>query len=290
MRAQQDPEATVDAASRSRNLGLRIISAMVLAPLAGAAAYAGDWAFGLFWLLAALAVLWEWIKLVAGSGHVLMFSTCAAAVTAAAVGEMRHHPTAALLMVGLGMLASFIFAPQVRRIWIAAGIAYAGAMLFAPLSLRFDPDYGLQAILLLFAIVWTTDVLGYFAGRAIGGPKLCPAVSPKKTWSGAVAGLIGGMAAAVAMVHVFGAFKFGTFQPVAWALLGLLLSIVAQGGDLLESWIKRSFGAKDTSQLIPGHGGVMDRLDGFWAAALAGCIIGVARQGMLHPSAGLLLW
>lgn len=290
MSAQRDPAAKVDGASGTRNLGLRVVSAIVLAPLAIAAAYVGNWPFALFWLFAALAVLWEWIKLVAGPGHVLMFSTCAAAIAVGAVGEMRHHPVAALLMLGLGVLASFIFAPQARRLWVAAGVAYAGAMLLAPLYLRFDPDYGMQAVLLLFAIVWTTDVLGYFAGRAIGGPKLCPAISPKKTWSGAIAGAAGAMLAATAMVHLFASFKFGAFRPGAWASVGLVLSIVAQGGDLLESWIKRRFGAKDASQIIPGHGGVMDRLDGFWAAALAGCIIGIARQGMLHPAAGLLLW
>jgi len=243
--APQDPAAKADGASGTRNLGLRIVSAIVLAPLAIAAAYVGHWPFALFWLVAALAVLWEWIKLVAGPGQVL---------------------------------------------WIAAGVAYAGALLLAPLFLRFDGDEGLAAILLLFAVVWTTDVLGYFAGRAIGGPKLCPAISPKKTWSGAIVGTAGGMLAAIAMVHLLGALKLGNFHPGAWAALGVVLSIVAQGGDLLESWIKRRFGAKDASQLIPGHGGVMDRLDGFWAAALAGCIIGLARQGTLHPAAGLLLW
>ena len=290
MSAQQPPAAKVDGASGNRNLALRVLSAAVLAPIAIGTAYAGEWPFALFWLLAALAILWEWIKLVAGPGHALMFSTCAAAITAAALGEIRHHAMAALMIVGLGVLASFIFAPQARRAWIAAGVAYAGAMLLAPLYLRFDPDYGMQAILLLFAVVWTTDVLGYFAGRAIGGPKLAPAISPKKTWSGAVAGTLGGILAAIALAHVFAAYQFGTVQPRAWASIGLVLSIVAQCGDLFESWIKRRFGAKDASQLIPGHGGVLDRLDGFWAAALAGCIIGIAREGMLHPAAGLLVW
>jgi len=287
---QQDPAAKVDGASGSRNLALRVLSAIVLAPLAIGVAYAGSWPFALFWTMAALAVLWEWIKLVAGPGHVLMFSICAAAIAVAAVAELRHHPVAALLIVGLGLLASFIFAPQTSRMWIAAGVAYAGAMLLAPLYLRFDPNYGLQAVLLLFAIVWTTDVLGYFAGRAIGGPKLWRAVSPKKTWSGAIAGAIGAMLAAIAMVHVLEAFELGRFHPGQWAAIGLVLSVVAQGGDLLESWLKRRFGAKDASQLIPGHGGVMDRLDGFWAAALVGCVIGILHRGMLHPAAGLLLW
>jgi len=138
---------------------------------------------------------------------------------------------------------------------------------------------------LLFAIVWTTDVLGYFAGRALGGPKLLPAVSPKKTWSGAIAGTLGAMIVAVLVVEYF-----GLFNRAAIAIIALLLSVVAQLGDIFESWIKRQFGAKDASQLIPGHGGVMDRLDGFWAAALIGCLIGLLRGGFDGAARGLLVW
>ena len=169
-------------------------------------------------------------------------------------------------------------------LWIVAGIFYAGILFAAPVILRGDAELGLLAILLLFAIVWTTDILGYFAGRAFGGPKLWPAVSPKKTWSGALAGTLGAVIVGVAVAHWFGAFG-GAIAAVA-----LLLSVTAQLGDLLESWIKRKFGAKDASHLIPGHGGVMDRLDGFWAAAFVGCLIGLARGGFDAPARGLLIW
>jgi phosphatidate cytidylyltransferase len=169
--------------------------------------------------------------------------------------------------------------------WIVAGIGYAGIMLAAPVLLRSGEDYGFVAIVLLFAIVWTTDIFGYFAGRAFGGPKLMPAVSPKKTWSGAIAGTLGAMIVAVLVASLFGAFN-----KVAMATIALLLSTVAQLGDLLESWVKRKFGAKDASQLIPGHGGVMDRLDGFWAAALTGCLIGLLRGGLDGAARGLLIW
>jgi phosphatidate cytidylyltransferase len=272
------------------NLGLRILSALVLAPLAIAAAYAGNWPFAIFWTLAALLVLWEWIKLIAGAGHLLMFSSCGAAIVVAGLIAMRPRPIAAMLLVVLGALASLIFAPPLRRTWIAGGVAYAGVMLLAPLYLRLDPQYGLQAILLLFAIVWSTDVLAYFAGRAFGGPKLCPPVSPKKTWSGAIAGAVGGILAAIALQRLFGQAGWGAFSPAAWGGLGLVLSAAAQGGDLLESWIKRRFGAKDASTLIPGHGGVMDRLDGFWAAALIAGLLGVSRGGFHHAGLGLLVW
>ena len=176
------------------------------------------------------------------------------------------------------------FSRRASALWITAG-RYAGLMFAAPVLLRGDAEFGLIAILLLFAIVWGTDILGYFAGRAFGGPKLWPAVSPKKTWSGAIAGTFGAMVVAVLVATLFGSFN----QP-AIALIALLLSVVAQLGDLLESWVKRQFGAKDASHLIPGHGGVMDRLDGFWAAALLGCLIGLARGGFDAPASGLLVW
>jgi phosphatidate cytidylyltransferase len=219
------------------NLALRVISAAVLGPIAIAAAYFGGWPFAVFWAAAAIAVLWEWTKLVTG------------------------------------------------LTWTIAGIAYAGVMFAAPVILRADAAHGLLAILLLFAVVWTTDIFGYFAGRAFGGPKLCPAISPKKTWSGAFAGTLGATIVAVLL-----AGYFGTFNKVAIACIALLLSVMAQLGDLLESWVKRRFGAKDASQLIPGHGGVMDRLDGFWAAAFIGCAIGLLRGGLDAPARGLLVW
>ncbi len=270
---------------RAGNLALRVVSAAVLAPIAIAAAYYGGFAFTLFWGLAGIAVLWEWIALVAGGGNRVMFSSCAGALAVAAMVAERHRPTAAVLVVALGSLAAAIFARRERRLWIVSGIGYAAVLLLAPILLRNDQNYGFLAILYLFAIVWTTDVLGYFAGRAIGGPKLAPAISPKKTWSGAIAGALGAM-----LVTALGAWFAGSFNATAIALVALLLSVMSQLGDLLESWIKRRFGAKDASQLIPGHGGVMDRLDGFWAAALAGCLIGLARGGMDSAAGGLLVW
>ncbi len=206
------------------NLALRVISAAVMMPLALVIAYAGGVLFALFWAAAALAVLWEWTALVRGAA----------------------------------------MPPPARLGWYIAGAAYAAVLLLAPLLLRADAVYGFLAIVLLFGIVWTTDVAAYFAGRAIGGPKLMPSVSPKKTWSGAIGGTLGAMLVAVTL-----AYAFGIANLLAIAVIALVLSVLSQMGDLLESWIKRRFGAKDASQLIPGHGGVMDRLDGFWAAALA---------------------
>jgi phosphatidate cytidylyltransferase len=158
-------------------------------------------------------------------------------------------------------------------------------LLIAPVLLRHDQSYGMAALLILFAIVWTTDIAGYFAGRAIGGPKLAPALSPKKTWSGAIAGLIGAaIVIAVSALYITGA------QTVPLVVLAVVLSIASQAGDLAESALKRRFNVKDASQIIPGHGGVMDRLDGFWAAVVCAAIIGLARGGFSEPARGLLVW
>jgi len=267
------------------NLALRVISAAVLAPLAFVSAYFGGWPFAVFWGIAAVAVLWEWITLVAGSRHWLMFSSCGAAIAAAGLVAWLERPLTALLMLGLGALAGAIFAPNERRVWVTAGIGYAGTMLLAPMFLRADSEFGFVVIVLLFAVVWTTDILGYFAGRAFAGPKLAPAISPKKTWSGALTGGLGAVIAAMFVVNLF-----GTFNKLAIGIMAILLSAVAQLGDLLESWVKRQFGAKDSSHLIPGHGGVMDRLDGFWAAALVACVMGLWRGGFTAPGRGLLWW
>jgi phosphatidate cytidylyltransferase len=274
-----------EASAPAHNLLLRVLSAVVLAPLALVLAWLGDWPFALFWGVAAIAVLWEWTTLVVGNRYRLMLSSCASAIAVAALVAWRGRPVTAILLVGLGALAATIFAPRERRFWITAGIGYAGTLLLAPILLRADSAYGFPAMVLLFAIVWSTDIFAYFAGRAIGGPKLLPAVSPKKTWSGAIAGAAGAMLVAVGVAGLFGSLDKGTI-----AIVALLLSVVAQLGDLLESWVKRQFGAKDASQLIPGHGGVMDRLDGFWAAALAGCLVGLLRGGFDNAARGLLVW
>lgn len=269
----------------ANNLLLRVVSAAVLAPLALVAAYIGGLPFALFWGIAALVVLWEWMTLVVGPNYRLLVLSCAAAIAVADFLAWLGRPVTALFMVGLGALAGAIFAPSERRLWVIAGAGYAGGMVLAPVFLRADAGFGFAVILLFFAIVWTTDVLGYFAGRAFGGPKLWPAVSPKKTWSGAIAGTVGAVVVALLV-----AAQFGSFDRIAIIAVALLLSIMAQAGDLFESWVKRRFDAEDSSHIIPGHGGVMDRLDGFWAAAVVGCVVGLLRGGFDEPARGVLIW
>jgi phosphatidate cytidylyltransferase len=173
--------------------------------------------------------------------------------------------------------------------WIAAGVIYAGLAFAGPVLLRNDPKLGLAALFFLFATVWATDILAYLVGRAVGGPLLWPSVSPKKTWSGACGGLAGGVAAGTLVAYA----SAGT-APLMAGILALVLSVAAQIGDLFESAVKRRFGAKDASGLIPGHGGVMDRLDGFLVAAAAAVVIAIVRhglvQGLAAPAQGLLVW
>ena len=158
------------------------------------------------------------------------------------------------------------------------------ALAIAPIVLRSDGEQGFLTILFLFAIVWTTDIAAYFVGRAVGGPKLVPQVSPNKTWAGAIGGLLASVVAAIVVAKMAALTSF-----FALALLAILLSALAQAGDLFESFLKRRFNAKDSSHLIPGHGGLMDRLDGFVTASVVAAIIGLARGGLEAPGRGLLV-
>jgi phosphatidate cytidylyltransferase len=256
----------------------------VLAPLALIAAYIGGWLFAVFWGVAAIGLFIEWSYLVEGRLHrpgVLVGGIVLAATTALA-GDA--HFSAALIALALGAGAAAVAAPA-QRAWTAAGVGYGGVLVFAPIALRQDAEQGWPVLLLLFAVVWGTDIAGYFAGRAIGGAKLWARVSPGKTWAGAVAGSVVATIAGI-LVGVYA--RAPALVPIAG--LALLLSICSQGGDLLESAIKRRFGAKDASHVIPGHGGLMDRLDGFVAAALFALLFGLCRGGWLGPARGLMLW
>jgi phosphatidate cytidylyltransferase len=285
-----EPASTADDkdladSTRHGDLAPRVFSALVLAPLAVAAAYAGGWPFGAFWLVAAIGVWWEWSTLVSGSMNRVLFVLGATPVALAMVlAEMGMSRTPILIIV-LGALGAGVFARADRRVWTAAGLLYAGAILLGSLTLRRDPELGLVALLFLFAIVWATDTCAFFAGRALDGPKLAPAISPHKTWAGAVGGAIGAVLAGLAVAEVA-----GLDNGVAIVFTALLLSIAAQGGDLFESALKRRFGAKDASHLIPGHGGFMDRLDGFAAAVAAAAVFGVLRAGLDSAAQGLLHW
>jgi phosphatidate cytidylyltransferase len=268
-----------------RELLLRVVSSAVLGPVAIGAAWLGGLWFDLFWTVAAFGILFEWRKIIAeprpawgGMGVV--------GIAGAAVSAVLRRADAVVLslVVGAGLEALGATRHSVR-IWAAAGILYGGSLVGACVLLRNDAGYGFAAIMFLFAIVWATDILAYFVGRFIGGPKLWMRVSPNKTWSGAAGGALGAVIAGLAVAHYA-----HLANPLAVAGLALVLSAVSQAGDLFESSFKRRFGVKDASHVIPGHGGFMDRLDGFLAAAVVAVLIGIARVGMSAPARGLLVW
>jgi phosphatidate cytidylyltransferase len=278
------------------DLGTRLASAIVMAAFAIAAVLLGGWPFVLCWAAAAVGVFWEWNVVTASgrpattaSGRFAPVAGCAALLFAAVAAALG------LLLAALPMLAVGVFAvagaddPRYQtwqdRTWRAAGVVYAAVVLLAPVVLRGDGRYGLVSILFLFAVVWTTDVLGYFVGRAIGGPRLAPVVSPNKTWSGACGGALGAVVAGVVVV-----FTAGGIALLPAAAAAFVLSVASQTGDLFESFVKRRFGVKDASHVIPGHGGLMDRLDGFIAASGVAALVGVMRGGLDAPARGFLLW
>ena len=230
-------------APRKSDLGVRVLSAAVMVAVAGAALWLGGWAWISFVTAVALGVLWEWRGLVRG----------------------------------------FVNSPVDRRLWNAAGVVYIGTAA----ATIFLVDSDILGIML--CVVIATDTFAYFSGRLIGGPKIAPSISPSKTW----AGLFGGMAGAAIVCWLMVGFMIllvsrinprsmaaadplFSVQAVVAGALGALAALIAQAGDFFESWMKRRAGIKDSGSLIPGHGGVFDRVDGLLAVCFAMGVVGVA--------------
>lgn len=242
---------------------MRALSALALAPPVLAAVWFGPPWSDILILLSACVLLWEWLRLV-GAGWQRSSGTVAAGVVGGLLlAAFGHWDLGALLWAICTAGASVRASPPEKGLWIGLGGLYLGPPGFALLWLRDRPD-GLEVFIWLLLVVWSVDIFAYVAGRSIGGPKLWPTVSPKKTW----AGLIGGVLAA-AIVGGALAYAVEGRDPLTLALLAAVLGVIAQGGDLLESAVKRHFGVKDASGIIPGHGGLLDRVDGLLAASLA---------------------
>ena len=268
------------------DLGPRVLSAVAMIASALGALYAGGDLFVLFWLSAGVAVNWEWQRLIGGERLEARYGAGGATVAAAAALGHLSLPLYAFLVILAGAIGVAALADAPRRLWAGAGVLYASALVFSVCVLRTSEPYGLAAIAMLFAIVWGTDIFAYFGGRLIGGPKLWPAVSAGKTWSGTLTGVFSGAALGLA------AARMGAGEGLALAptfLICLVVAAVSQAGDLFESSIKRRYGVKDSSQLIPGHGGVMDRLDGFTFAVIFAAGLGLVRAGA-SVAAGLFFW
>jgi phosphatidate cytidylyltransferase len=267
----------------ARNLVARVVSAIVLVPLAIAAAWAGGWYWTALVTLCAIGLFVEWLMMTGAAGNAPLLVTGAAVLAIAAPFLALWNVDIALLVLALGVIA-VAFRSSAPRSWAIGGFLYAAAAMVASILVRLDRAEGFVALVFILLVVWCTDIGGYFAGRAIGGPKLWPRVSPNKTWAGAAGGCILSLFVAAG----FAMNGFGKMAPLL--LIAAALSVASQLGDLLESAIKRRFGVKDSSHIIPGHGGLMDRLDGFVAAIVLAAILGVLRGGAGGAGTALMVW
>jgi len=273
------------------DLGPRAAAGAAMAFAALVAAWFGGGVFAAFWFFAAVAMLWEWQRMVVPnrllervvSGTLALLLAGLFALHEGAFGALREatvYPAAALI-AGAGFVGWL--AGGAASVWAGVGVLYAGALIVSLALLRASPGYGLAAVLWLFAVVWSADIVAYFAGRLIGGPRLWPSVSPGKTWSGAIAGALAGAAAGLLLSG-----WTNRMDRLFW--LGLATAVVSELGDLFESALKRRFGVKDSSGLIPGHGGVMDRLDAFVAAATFAASVGAVNSTGSFIASGLFRW
>lgn len=267
----------------AKDLKPRIVSGVVLAALALALSYYGGVPFALLVALIGVAMSWEWGRIVRGEAFDAAFFVHAAAVlgglTLAGLGYAALGIVAALVAGVIALPLSF----GKRGLLSALGVLYVCVPSIALVWMRGDPKFGFMAVLLVLLLVAMTDIGAYFGGRLIGGPKLWPRVSPNKTWAGLVSGLAASMAAGALL-----AWGVDGASPARLAVTGLIIGLLAQCGDLAESALKRNMGVKDASQLLPGHGGFLDRMDGVVLAASA-CGLFALLTDPTSPGRALLI-
>jgi phosphatidate cytidylyltransferase len=258
-------------------LRTRVVSSIVLAPVALGAMVLGGVPFASLVTLVAAIAFWEWTAITGATEPLWLRVGSLLCLVAGLLSLSFASPDWPIGLIAVPALLSLLAGYRSRAfLWNGLGLLYVAVPCVGFIILR-GAEHGLAAILFVAVVVWVTDIAAYFGGRGIGGAKLWPAVSPGKTWSGALTGLAAAMAAGGATAWIAGA---------GGVLLGLALaaplSVAAQAGDLLESAVKRRFGVKDSGHIIPGHGGILDRVDGlFGAAALAWLIAGLGIGGEL---------
>jgi phosphatidate cytidylyltransferase len=273
------------AKARWGDLRTRILSAAIMVPVALACIVVGGGAFALLVALVTIGLAYEWLRMCridAGPGTVLMFAALPLSVCVAAL----DHPGFAIGLLLLVTVAAVMRPPGSRSAnpthlaILPFGVPYLGIGAIALVWLRFLPDIGAAAVIVLLLVIWASDIGAYVVGRAVGGPKLAPRISPGKTWSGAIGGLVAAVAVGVAAAGWFGAWDRAPLAAIAAAVIGC----IGQAGDLFESGLKRHFNVKDSGALIPGHGGLLDRLDAVLTAAPAAAILALLMGG------GVIRW
>jgi len=299
---------------RWSDLTLRFASALVLLPLATVCVWLGGYAYSLLIALACLILGYEWLGMCGASTSDKAWFWFPIGLVAVTVSAGLGSPAGSLIALAIGILLAWAFplrpAPGHERIpaklppatvqpaegmtgnarpavciWdnkfnLVFGVPYIGLAALALPELRADPEAGLANTLFILAIVWGSDIGAYLVGRLVGGPRLAPAISPGKTWSGAVGGLV---SAALAGLLVAACLSSG-FSPSHVIGLAIVLGIISQAGDLLESALKRHFGVKDSGRIIPGHGGLLDRIDALLAVAPAAALLAFS------VGRGVVLW
>ncbi len=270
-----------------RDLGVRAGAAVVLIPAVLGCVWLGGTAFELLLLVFGGLMIWEWCRLVFSDqerlAQAVVFAVGCAATFALARSGMPMFALGALLVAwalstGVAALRGGL------SFWRICGVPYLILPILALYYLRSEPLLGMVAIVWLLAVVWSTDTAAYFAGRLIGGPKLSPPYSPKKTWSGLVGGMVG--AGVAAMLVAYWANLPSLFLV---GVLGAITAAISQVGDIFESACKRHFNVKDSGALIPGHGGILDRVDGLLFAAVFCAAVGFVKHGSIGQVAHFLL-
>ena len=284
-RARNTPQARL-----SSDLGPRAASSVVMIAAALSTLWLGGDVFIRFWLGCALALHWEWQTIIAAPQVKARFFGGAAFIGLSVALLREGLIEASLASVAVGACALAWLGGPGKRIWACGGLIYAASVVLAVTVLRvLSRIDGVEAILWLFAVVWGTDIMAYFGGRLIGGPKLWPRLSPSKTWAGFLVGVSSGGVLGVLCLALWPGAEPASYGPLF--VLGVMAGVIAQAGDFFESGIKRHFGVKDSSRLIPGHGGFMDRLDGFIAAAAFAALVGwIKSAGPGFVAIGLLRW
>lgn len=256
-----------------RQVAVRVVAAVIMIPPVLACVYFGYPVFNIFVAVVVALMAWEWRRIIDSEAFGAKGTVFALVLIGVIIaGSLSQYLVAISLLSALSVFyaARYVFSagPAMRFLWMSFGTLYIGLPTLALIWLRGHGDDGRYTIYWLFVLVWAADTGAYIAGRLIGGPKLAPAVSPNKTWAG-----LAGCVVSAALVGVGVAYLSKSGDYVMLAGLSALIGLVSQGGDLVESAIKRKFGVKDSSQLIPGHGGVLDRVDALLAAILVAALI-----------------
>ncbi len=255
-----------------RELRLRIMSAIALAAVALACLWFSPLTFAILVGLLSVIMAWEWGRAVRGSQFDRSLLIHAGSILAAVVAAFVDMSLGAWVVVAVGALLVASFAPVGTRLMSAVGVAYIGIPATLVAWLRQDTEYGVMAILFVLIVVAAHDTFAMLTGKLVGGPRLWPMLSPNKTWSG----VAGGLLASIAAGYAFG-IALSTPPSLFWlASLGLVLGLAGFAGDLAESGFKRRYQIRHASGLIPGHGGLLDRLDGLLGAITVAVLIGLA--------------